>query len=495
MKALLPCILLVITVICSVGQPKEKDFRDVATAPLIWENYERYKEPVITNRFFKHSDIVPLIQGHVASGLFGHEILGTSTQGRSIHHLTAGAGKIKVLMWSQMHGDESTATMALFDVFNFLRAKDEHDPFRKQLLERLELHFVPMLNPDGAEVWQRRNALDIDVNRDARALATPEGKILAAIAKKLKPQFGFNLHDQSVYYTAGSTRHPATISFLAPAYNYEKDMNDVRKKATQLILTLNRALQQKAPGNIAKYDDEHDPRCFGDNIQGWGTSTILIESGGYPNDVEKQYIRKLNFYALLTAFEAISEQSYRVERLDDYAAIPNNSRFLYDLVIRNVSIERAGQRYTGHLGINRSQIKNPDFRSVYFRGNIEEVGDLDRQFGYEEVDASSLQFTPGKIKQMSKSEWQVLTIREEFQLLKEGYLFVKWNDEKSPAGRSDKHILNLINNDGAAMVIAAPSQPANFLLTKEGTPVYAVVNGYLVDLSKQDVSLPNSIGY
>lgn len=490
------CLFLsLVSVACVVGQTNSKSSSSAAATSAVWDSYDRYREPVIVNRFFKHSDLVPLMKKHAASGLFKEEVLGTSTQGRSIHHLTMGSGKTKVLLWSQMHGDESTATMALFDLFNFFAATDEFDPLRKLMLDNLELHFVPMLNPDGAEVWQRRNALDIDINRDARNLATPEGRILATIGKKLKPDFGFNLHDQSVYYTAGSTQHPATISFLAPAYNYEKDMNDVRKRATQLILTLNRALQQKAPGNVAKYDDEHDPRCFGDNFQGWGTSTILIESGGYGGDPEKQFIRKLNFHALVTALETIAKKSYTLEDLAAYDAIPENSRFLYDLVLRNVSIERAGQSYTSNLGINRAQIKKPDFRSVYFRGSIDEIGDMDRQFGYEDRDVKSLSFTPAKVKLLKKKEWEALTREDEMALIRQGFLFVKWTDERSPSGWVEKRLLNLTNNEEIATKIPAPGQHANFLLTKNGTPVFAVVNGFLVDLEGKSAAVMNTIGY
>jgi hypothetical protein len=486
--------LFLFTSACREKEAKAVDAGSIITSPS-WDHYDRYKEPSIKNRFFKHSDIVPLIEKHVKSGMFRHEILGASVQGRSIHHLTLGNGKTKVLLWSQMHGDEATATMALFDLFNFFTAKDEYDPLRNYLLSNLELHFVPMLNPDGAEVWQRRNALDIDVNRDARILATPEGRILKEIGDKLKPEFGFNLHDQSTLYTAGSTRQPATISFLAPAYNYEKDMNDVRKKATQVILVMNRMLQTRIPGKVAKYNDEHDPRCFGDNFQGWGTSAILIESGGYPQDVEKQHIRKVNFYALMTAFESIAKQDYAHEDLKDYDAIPENSRFLYDLVVRNVQISKGGQTFKANLGINRAQIKNADYRGVYFRGNIDDMGDMDRHFGYEEGDAASLKFTTGKIMEMTKTQWENLKPEEELDLIKKGYLFVRWKGARSPSGAVYNHLLNLTNAQEMPVLAVAPGQPANFLLTRDNIPVYAVINGFWVDLAAPVKALPNTMGF
>lgn len=58
--------------------------------------------------------------------------------------------------------------MALFDIFNFLEASgDEHEDLRSLLKSKLNLKFIPMINPDGAEVFKRRNAIDIDLNRDA----------------------------------------------------------------------------------------------------------------------------------------------------------------------------------------------------------------------------------------------------------------------------------------------------------------------------------------
>ncbi|MHB1177305.1 MAG: M14 family zinc carboxypeptidase, partial [Daejeonella sp.] len=450
----------------------------------VWGQYDRYREPAITNRFMKHTEMLPLIQKHVDSKFLAKEEIGKSVRGRSINHLTAGGGKIKVMLWSQMHGDESTATMAMFDMFNFLSSSDDNSDLRKLILDNLELHFVPMLNPDGAQAWMRRNDLEIDINRDARMQVTPEGRALMELAKKLHPQIGFNLHDQNYLYSAGRSRNSATISFLAPAYNYPKDMNAVRKSATQIILTMNKALQTKSPGNVAKYNDDFDPRCFGDTFQGMGISTILIESGGYYHDPEKQFIRKLNFLALLTAFESIAKQSYEKEDIKDYDIIPENDNSLYDVFVKNVTITKEGQEFKTHLGINRSQVRTPDNSSMTYSGRIEELGDQELVFGYDEIDASGLKFTPGKVKTMTKSQWGKLSPQQELDLIKEGYLFVKWSDGKSPAGAIKNRLLNLTNNSRNSIQIAGIGQSAQFLLTRDGKPIYAVVNGYKVDLSQ-----------
>src|SRR5690606_28378531 len=343
---------------------------------------------------FTHQDMLPLIEKR--SERFKKKALGASIQGREIYQLAYGEGTTTVMLWSQMHGNESTATMALFDLFNFLEG--DNDAFvglRTLLRETLDLRFIPMVNPDGAEVFQRRNSLDIDLNRDALHGTTSEASILKAAREEFQPAFGFNLHDQQIYYNAKGTAKPATISVLAPAYNEGKDINDVRKKSMQLIVGMNQVLQQVVPGHVGKYDDAFEPRAFGDNCQKWGTSTILIESGGYPNDPEKQYIRQWNFMVILDALYAIATQNYDQYVLEDYYAIPDNDSKLMDLILRKVSVELKGKYYPVDLGINRREVElDSGFLSL---GSITDKGDLSVYYGYEEIHAEGLHYRQGNI--------------------------------------------------------------------------------------------------
>lgn len=474
--------------------------RDIARPAIedtsIWQNYERYKEPAIQHRMIKHADMQPLIRKHVSSGLLRSAVIGTSVLGRSINHLVAGKGKIKVLLWSQMHGDESTATMALFDVFNFLSAKDENDQFRRLLLEKLQLHVIPMVNPDGAEVWKRRNAMDIDINRDARVLTTPEGRLLMKAADEIKPEFGFNLHDQNILYSVGSTQKPATISFLAPAYNHAREMNEVRENAAKMIVLMNRTLQKYVPDQVAKYSDAHEPRGFGDNFQKKGISTILIESGGYHGDPQKQYIRRLNFYVLLSALHAIANEAYEHEDLDGYYRIPDNGRTLFNVVVRNAEIAKGNMRFRASIGINHSGSADRSAAGLNYRGVIEELGDMHNNYGYDEVDADSMITLPGKIIMMKKADWEKLSLQSEAGLLKQGYLYIRFSDQRSPTGPIKNRLLNLINGGSAGSHSIGLYQHPNFVLSPPGgRPAYAVVNGFLIDLNKEIKPLPNTYGY
>ncbi|PRY55176.1 zinc carboxypeptidase [Arcticibacter pallidicorallinus] len=462
----------------------------------IWQSYDRYQEQGIQHLMVKHTEIQPLINKHLASGLLRSGLQGTSVQGRSINHLVAGKGKTKVLLWSQMHGDESTATMALFDIFNFLSAADENDSFRRLLMEKLELHFVPMINPDGAELWKRRNAMDIDINRDARALTTPEGRFLMKVADEIKPRFGFNLHDQNALHSVGSSSKPATISFLAPAYNHARDMNETRENAAKMIILMNRTLQKYLPDQVAKYNDAHEPRGFGDTFQKKGISTILIESGGYLNDPQKQYIRKLNFYVLLSALHAIAKEAYEQEDVERYYSIPENGRFLFNVVIRNAEIVKDSLRYRTSVGINHYTSLDATRKRLNYRGAIDELADMHDNYGYHDVDAASLLSVPGKVIAMKKDEWEKLSLKSEAALLRQGYLYIRFSDQRSPTGPVPNRLLNLINGSPLSLSIAL-YQNANFVLAaRDGKPAYAVVNGFLIDLNKEKISsLPNTYGY
>lgn len=346
-----------------------------------------FKETSLTKRRFKHHDIQTIIE-HLP---FEREVAGASFENREIYKIKIGSGKSTVLLWSQMHGDEATATMAIFDIFRFFQAKnDGFDELRKVITDNLTLHFVPMLNPDGAERFQRRTSTGIDMNRDALALQTPEGRLLKALVDELKPEFSFNLHDKGTRYSAGASGKQATVSFLATAYNQTKDWNETRTKAMQVICRMAEVLQPIIPGHLGRWTDEFEPRAFGDNVQKWGSSLILIESGGYKDDREKQFIRQLNFVAILTALESIAKRDYTNEQLATYEAIPNNDKYIFDLLVRNATFTENGKELTKGIGINLEERNNKTATDFTLRSEIEDLGDLSIYYGLKEIDATGM---------------------------------------------------------------------------------------------------------
>lgn len=346
--------------------------------------HSKYKEGSLTHRRFKHNQVLDLI----SECGFENQTVGKSFEGRDIRKVKIGSGKRKILLWSQMHGDEATATMAIFDIFRFFKSNDDaFSAIRESILAELELHFVPMLNPDGAERFQRRTAQGIDMNRDAVALQCPESRILKSLVLDLKPEFSFNLHDQAIYYAVGESPVQAGVAFLATAYNKETDWNEVRTKSMQVICEMNQELQTVIPDRIGRFSDEFEPRAFGDNIQKWGSSLILVESGSYPDDTEKQYVRALNFHAILSGLYSIAQESYRNHTLSEYESIPQNNRTFVDLKITNLTVNGEFGDYTVDLGIINEEKNNTEATDFGYESVIEEMGDLSVFHGIETLDA------------------------------------------------------------------------------------------------------------
>ncbi|HEX9252038.1 MAG TPA: hypothetical protein VF870_07335, partial [Ignavibacteriaceae bacterium] len=163
-------------------------------------------------------------------------------------------------------------------------------------------------------------------------------------------------------------------------------MNDVRGKAVKLIGNMYQALSQFIPGHIAKYSDEYEPRAFGDNFQKWGTSTILIESGGWKNDPEKHFIRKINFIALLSAFKSIAEKNYVNTSSEIYESIPFNDKYIFDVLLRNLTIKSGKEKIKIDIGINSDEFEGPNEKKIFYKSQVDDLGDLSTFYAYNDYD-------------------------------------------------------------------------------------------------------------
>jgi len=268
------------------------------------------------------------------------------------------------------------------DMFRLLSSGGLPALILKPILSRTSLHVVPMLNPDGAERVMRQTSAGIDMNRDARALVTPEARFLRRLQRRLKPSFGFNLHDQEIS-SVGSSKNVTAIALLAPAADEQERKGAVRRRAMRVAVLIARALDPFAGGHISRYDDAFEPRAFGDNMQLWGTSTILIESGHWPNDPAKHFIRRLNFVSLLTAAYSIATGAYLRTSVDGYDSLRKNGKRAYDVIVRRVNLLRAprgSSRVDLGLSLEPGQNRGRGGWEDTTILRVKEIGDL-RGFG------------------------------------------------------------------------------------------------------------------
>ncbi len=311
--------------------------------------------------------------------------LGNSFQKLPINSVEIGNGKIKILLWSQMHGNESTATKAIFDLFNYFENPLHLIEIQQEILKNCTLLFIPMLNPDGALAYTRENAQNIDLNRDAVVLNAPESKILNTVLKEFNPHYCFNLHDQRTIYSVGKDNDTATISFLAPSEDETRVLTEGRKETMRVIVAMQNLLEKFIPHNIGRYTDEFYPTATGDNFQKAGYNTVLIESGHFKNDYDREKSRKFTFFAILQGLYSIANGLNSI-LYKSYFEIPNNQKYYLDIIIKNVSY----QSKKTDIGILYKETLNNNV--LTFEPHIEKIQDLSNYNANTIIDENNLIF-------------------------------------------------------------------------------------------------------
>lgn len=342
------------------------------------ELFNLYKEPSIKGRYICLKHIEPTLlelqrQGKVS-------VLGKSVLGKPIYVYKNGRGATKVMMWSQMHGNESTTTKALFDFFNFVDSEQG-----KELKEAFTFCVIPMLNPDGAEKWTRNNANDVDLNRDSQNLTQPESRILRQCIEDFQPDYCYNLHDQRTIFGVEGTKNPATISFLAPSYDEEKSVNDTRKEAMQLIVAMNQVLQAYIPNRTSRFDDGFNINCIGDTVQNLGIPTVLIEAGHYPGDYQREVTRKYIFIALIAGLIWVKSKYKKDLEVLKYYDISDNTKSFYDFIYKKVRFNYDNKEIITNFAVQFRENLLKD--EILFEAYISEIGDLQGVSGHFEYDA------------------------------------------------------------------------------------------------------------
>ena len=338
--------------------------------------HQNYKENSIQGRYLTLSHIEPLL------AQYKNEVVGQSVLGKPIYQLSFGTGKTKIFMWSQMHGNESTTTKALFDFIRFLNSGTVES---LAILTSFTFCLLPMVNPDGAEAYTRENANGVDLNRDAQNLTQPESVVLRQVFETFQPHYCYNLHDQRTIYGAGDTGNPATVSFLAPAYNESRDMNEVRQKAINVIVAMNNCLQQVIPNQVGRFDDSFNINCVGDTFQFLNVPTVLFEAGHFQEDYEREQTRKYIFTALLSGINYLNENDVVSNKIDDYLKIPQNKVVFYDFVYKNVKINYDGKEKIINFAAQYKEVLNNN--KVVFEAHIIQIDALENYFGHFTIDA------------------------------------------------------------------------------------------------------------
>jgi hypothetical protein len=427
------------------------------------------------------------------------ERVGESFLGRPIHLMTLGRGARKVLLWSQMHGDEPSATPALLDIVHYLVSHAD-EPGPQSILEELTLLMIPMLNPDGSELYVRRNAQGIDINRDALNLATPEGRILKQVRDQHEPMLGFNLHDQNRRTAVGDTGNLATNSVLAVSGDPEGTVTPGRLRAKRVCSALVEALSPFMPGGMARYDEDWSPRAFGDNLTAWGTPVVLIESGGLPPGRDFSELTRLNFIALLKVLQDLAQDDVAGYDPQVYEDLPRNqSNSWAEVVVRNGYMLQPGtsKPYRADLAFylfeEDRQIAGCAVETRVGSG-IFEIGDNRFIGGGRDIDAEGAvlvaPFVVG-VKGWLARKWLKAKVLEDLARLGVGTVHWSVSGDKSEAAET---VASQLARPGSAQLVVTHERSSRPAVMLRKPPTLAASNSLASILRALQVATPDASG-
>lgn len=345
------------------------------------QTYLDFKEVSVSGRYVTNNQVIAFLEKF--DGGVSVQSIGNSVQNRAINSITLGNGIHKILMWSQMHGNESTTTKAVLDLVNFLTSKNS---LAVEILKHCTLKIIPILSPDGAEAYTRINANQIDLNRDAQNLSQPESKVLRKIYDDFQPDFCFNLHDQRTIFNVGTTNKPATVSFLAPSHDEERSISKTRKLSMHLIAAMNVELQERIPGQVGRYDDGFNANCVGDTFQMMNTPTILFEAGHFHEDYSREKTRTCVFHSLIAALSCITKKEIDTYSQESYFQIPENNKMFYDILIKHA--HHIDASFTNDIGILFIEVLEEG--RILFEPRIDKTGDLKNYFGHKTFNCNNI---------------------------------------------------------------------------------------------------------
>lgn len=383
------------------------------TSAELSEIWEKEHVSSILPSNVRHKDLKVYLEGLKKAGIKVTEV-GRSVSNREIYQTEFGKGPLKVFLWSQMHGDEPTATSGVIDLLTVLQKNREKDWVRN-IENKLTIRFVPMLNPDGADAYTRRNMQGLDINRDALNLKSPEARLLKQLREEWSPEIGFNLHNQNALTTAGNAYKQAAISFLVVYGDAEKTSTPGQERNKRLASAMIHAIQAYIPGQIGRYDDGYTPTAFGDSFSSWGTPVILIETGAL-NGQSEMFLVKMNFVAIATALKALADGSEKNVIPVVYDQLPRNtSGRLFYFIFRNASLIdrlKPDETLITDIGANTER-RRAEFTAPTV---VRQLGDLSAFAGLQEYDASNF-YAVGRNESLAAGKFaEILFFKKDRQI-------------------------------------------------------------------------------
>ena len=114
-------------------------------------------------------------------------VAGKSVEGRPIHYWVFGTKGPVAYYLATIHGDETAGTPLLKELMLYFLSRPGEVGNRRVVI-------VPLVNPDGVAAGRRRNARNVDLNRDFGGFSQPETQALRDLFRDYTPAVIVSCH-------------------------------------------------------------------------------------------------------------------------------------------------------------------------------------------------------------------------------------------------------------------------------------------------------------
>ncbi|QOZ99918.1 peptidase M14 [Streptomyces violascens] len=217
------------------------------------------------------------------------ETIGRSVDGRPLYTATAGTGPRKLLILTQMHGDEPLGTEAALRML-----KKVAGPGRaaRELREEVTIKVVPRVNPDGWERYHdpdfregidpRLNSHQVDLNRmfgpapEYDLALAPEAAAVHGVVDGFAPDLVLDYHHQVTYATPDGRM--VTMSVL---WSTHPDVApEVAADGKRAAAVVGDALADDPRSNVTLYPRSDTASTARNGLGLDGYPTLLLEQRG-----------------------------------------------------------------------------------------------------------------------------------------------------------------------------------------------------------------------
>ncbi len=237
--------------------------------------------------------------------------------------------KPTVFMFACQHGDEQSAKEAALYLIRDVALED-----RASLLDHINLLVMPLVNPHGVEADQRRNHMDLDLNRDHVKLEAAETRAVHDVFHSWFPEVTLDVHEkgEDYYLQQIGVISNANIADTLQQFARSRVLSPIAKELERQNITFHEYLIRQeigineASGADMERDTAGPPRYLyrysttdvndGRNSLGIFNTLSFIQEGvssGRLDDIRERTRRQL---ATLRAFvEVIAKQALEIREL------------------------------------------------------------------------------------------------------------------------------------------------------------------------------------